>query len=184
MESMLSQARAFFMTIGIGIIAAFGYDYYRAVRRAFKLKKAGVFLGDLIFWLATTVVVFALLLKANWGELRMYVFLGLGLGALLYFYLFSKPVSRLIGIKFYILYKLWHYFVLIMSYIWNAVLAPFRFVIMLITYPFHYCRLVSGKLSRRLKAAGKNLAGGVVKRSAGAVRPGLSRLAFWRKPKQ
>ncbi|MDD4334079.1 MAG: spore cortex biosynthesis protein YabQ [Desulfotomaculaceae bacterium] len=176
MESLLSQLRAFFMTIGIGIIAAFGYDYYRAVRRAVKLKKTGAFLGDLIFWLVTTVMVFALLLLANWGEMRMYVLLGLGLGALLYFYLFSKSMRRLIGIKFYILYRLGHYFVLIISYIWNAVCAPFRFVIMLITYPFRYCRLVFGKLSRRLKAVGKNLAGG--------VKVKIPRLAFWKKPKQ
>lgn len=184
MESLLSQARAFFMTIGIGIVAAFCYDYYREVRRAFRLKKTGAFLGDLIYWLITTVIVFALLLLANWGEMRMYVFLGLGLGALLYFSVLSKPVSRLVRIKFYILYRLWHYIVLVVSYIWNAVLAPFRFVITLITYPFRYCRLVFRKLSLRLKAAGKNFTGGLIKRSAGAVKLRIARLAFWKKKEE
>ncbi|MDD2553190.1 MAG: spore cortex biosynthesis protein YabQ [Desulfotomaculaceae bacterium] len=176
MEPLLSQARAFFITIGIGIIAAFGYDYYRAVRQAFKLKRTGALLGDLIFWLVTTALVLALLLLANWGELRMYVFLGLGLGALLYFSLFSQPVSRLIRIKFYALFKLWHYFVLVISYLWKALLTPFRFVIMVIAYPFHYCRLVFRKLGRRLKRAGKNFAGGVKLK--------ISRIAFWNKKKE
>ncbi|NLJ75977.1 MAG: spore cortex biosynthesis protein YabQ [Peptococcaceae bacterium] len=183
MESLLSQARAFFMIIAIGIIAAVGFDYYRAVRRAFRLKKAGFFLGDIIFWLVTTVIVFILLILANWGEMRLYVFLGLGLGVLLYFCLFSKPVSRLIWIKFYILYRLWRYFVLVISYIWKAVLAPFRLVIMLVSYPFQYCRLLFIKLGRKLRGIGKKLFIEPVKHCAAAVKQKISRV-FRRKPKQ
>ncbi len=183
MEPLLGQARAFFMTIGIGAVAAFGYDYYRAFRQACRLKKFSTFLGDLFFWLITTAMVFALLLRANWGEMRMYVFLGLGLGALLYFHLFSKPVSRLIRIKFYMLNRLWHYFVLIISYIWYAVLAPFRFVFLLISYPFRYCSLLLRKFSRGLKATGKK-SGGVIKRGIAAVKTRIKGLVFWRKPKQ
>ncbi|NQS75748.1 MAG: spore cortex biosynthesis protein YabQ [Peptococcaceae bacterium] len=183
MESLLSQARAFFMIIAIGIIAAVGFDYYRAVRRAFKLKRAGIFLGDIIFWLVTTVIVFTLLILANWGEMRLYVFLGLGLGVLLYFCLFSKPVSRLIWIKFYILYRIWQYFVLVVSYIWRAVLAPFRLVIMLVSYPFQYCRLLFIKLGRKLRAVGKKLVTGPAKHCVAAVKRKISRI-FRRKPKQ
>lgn len=184
MESLLSQARAFFITIGIGMLVAFCYDYYRVVRRTLRLKKTGTFLGDLIYWLITTVIVFALLLQANWGEMRLYVFLGLGLGAMLYYLLLSKSASRLVTIKFYILFRVWKLFVVIISFIWNAVLFPFRFVIMVISYPFRYLKLVCIKSGRRLKTGFKNFTGRIAKRSAGAVKPAMARFAFWRKKKE
>lgn len=184
MEPLLSQARAFFMTIGIGIVAAFCYDYYREIRRAFRLKKTGAILGDLIFWLLMTVIVFALLLEANWGELRMYVFLGLGMGALLYFYLLSKTASRLVRVKFYIIHKICNLLMKIISFLWNAALTPFRLVILLITYPLGVLRLFFKKLGRRIKTGFKNRTGGIIKRSAGAVKPGIARLAFWKKKKE
>jgi spore cortex biosynthesis protein YabQ len=172
------------MTIGIGILAAFCYDYYREIRRAFRFKKTGAILGDLIFWLLITVIVFALLLEANWGELRMYVFLGLGMGALLYYYLLSRPVSRLVRIKFYIIHRIYRLFVQIISFLWNAVLTPFRFVILLITYPLRVLRLFFKKTGRRVETGLKNFTGGITKRSAGAVRQATARLAFWKKDKE
>ncbi|MFX4263585.1 spore cortex biosynthesis protein YabQ [Pelotomaculum propionicicum] len=184
MEPLLSQARAFFMTIGIGILAAFCYDYYREIRRAFRFKKIGTFLGDLIYWLITTVIVFLLLLEANWGEMRMYVFLGLGLGALLYYYLLSKSASRLVRIKFYIIHRVCSLIVKIISFIWNAVLSPFRLFILLITYPLRFIRLHCKKTGRRLKTGFRNFAGGIIKSSTGAVRPAMARLAFWKKKKE
>lgn len=172
------------MTIGIGILAAFCYDYYREIRRAFRFKKTGTILGDLIFWLFITVIVFALLLEANWGELRMYVFLGLGMGALLYYYLLSRPVSRLVRIKFYIIHRIYSLFVQIISFLWNAVLTPFRFIILLITYPLRVLRLFFKKTGRRVETGLKNFTGGIAKRSAGAVRQATARLAFWKKDKE
>lgn len=168
------------MTIGIGIVAAFCYDYYRELRKAFRLKKFGTFLGDLIYWLVMAVLVFVLLLKANWGEVRMYVFMGLGLGALLYYGVLSKPVSRLVRLKFYVLYRLWKFFVAIIQFIWNAVLFPFRLVIKIIAFPLHYLVLAYKKAGRKLK----NFAGGKIKGSTAALKPRLSRLAFWKKKKE
>lgn len=184
MESLLSQARAFFITIGIGILVAFCYDYYREFRRTFRLKKTGTCLGDLTYWLVMTVIVFTLLLQANWGEMRLYVLLGIGLGALLYYYLLSKSVSRLVRIKFYILNRVWEMLVKIISFIWNAVLYPFRLVILFISYPFRYLRLACKKAGRKMKSLFNNFTSGVIKRSSNSVKTVIARLAFWKKDKE
>lgn len=184
MESLLSQARAFLITIGIGMLAAFCYDYYRVVRSTFRLKKTGTLLGDLIYWLITAAVVFTLLLTANWGEMRMYVFLGLGLGALLYYYLLSSTFSRLVRLKFYILYRVWRFFAKAVSFTWNAFLYPFRLAALLISYPFRYIRLVCLKSRRRLKTIVNKLTGGITLRISNAVKRITARLAFWKKKEE
>jgi spore cortex biosynthesis protein YabQ len=53
-------------------------------------------LADLLYWLLATLVVFAGLLFGNWGEVRLYVFLGLSAGVLLYYRLFSRQAIRLL----------------------------------------------------------------------------------------
>lgn len=81
---------AFLISIGIGIGAGFLFDFYRVARITWRLGRLGTSIGDLLIWVALTLVVFALLLLANWGEVRWYILLGLGLGALLYHRAFSR----------------------------------------------------------------------------------------------
>jgi len=175
LESLFYQARAFLITIGIGAAAGFCFDYYRVVRRACRLKKVGTYVGDAVFWLAATVIVFMLLLWGNWGEMRLYVLIGLGLGALLYFNLFSRPASRLIRFKFYILHRIWILLRKTILLLWKIVTLPFRLVIQVLSYPFYLIKMLLKKAKGKLAVFFHGLAGGRIERGKRWIKSKLKR---------
>lgn len=78
-----------FMLLG----AAMGicFDIYRVLRGLTNPNRFMTVIGDLMFWMFITVMVFAGLVFKNWGNIRGYTFLGILCGFLLY----KKTVSRL-----------------------------------------------------------------------------------------
>lgn len=183
MESIFYQARAFLITIGIGATAGFCFDYYRVIRRTCRLKKLGTYVGDAVFWLVTTVIVFICLLWGNWGEVRLYVLIGLGLGALFYFNLLSRPVSRVIRFKFFILRKVYALFKKTLSFLWAAVLFPFRLTILILSYPVALIKLILKKAKGELKAVFYYLVGRKLERGMTRIQSKLRRLVFWKRKK-
>jgi len=82
--SLREQFFALLLSMLLGYGAGFGWDFYRAVRAGLRLRRWGTGIGDLVFWVLLTGAVFGFLLLVTWGEIRWYIFLGLGLGALVY----------------------------------------------------------------------------------------------------
>ena len=121
MQSIYEQFVAFSVTIGIGFLAGILFDFYRVIRGLWKPRQLGTFLGDLIFWVIMTVLVFTLLLIGNWADLRIYVFLGIFLG--LYFYInkFSKKVQ-------YCFRKLLVLILQGIAFLWRVLSWPFKFI--------------------------------------------------------
>ncbi len=183
MESLVGQTYAFVSTIIIGATASFFYDYYRAVRRVFRFKKVGTFLGDIAFWLFTTALVFLMLLRGNWGELRLYVFIGFGLGALIYFRIFSATVNRVMRLKFYLLFKLWELLVKLFSLLWTIILFPFRLLILVLTYPLYFLQKLFRASGRKTRVAIYILFGGKLKGGFASVKSKLAWIAFWKRKK-
>ena len=97
MQSVYQQAVSLVITIGIGFLVGIIYDIYRVTRGLWQPKKLGTFIGDLFFWVIITIMVFTLLLLGNWGEVRVYVFLGLALGFLMYIKYCSLKGQRIIS---------------------------------------------------------------------------------------
>lgn len=89
MVPLEEQFLVFLATVGIGVLAAFCFDLYRVAGRLFRFNVA---VGDAIYWLLVTGLVFFLLLKTNEGEVRVYVLLGLAAGGWLYFRFASSRV--------------------------------------------------------------------------------------------
>lgn len=96
MESLAQQTYAFLMTILAGGIVGLLFDAYRVMRSILAPKQLATALTDLLYWIVVTPTVFAMLLAGNWGELRFYVLLGLGIGLLLYFQALSGAVVWLL----------------------------------------------------------------------------------------
>lgn len=184
METLVNQMCSFAATIVIGVAAGFCYDYYRVVRGVFRLKKAGTFLGDILFWLITTAVVFLMLLQGNWGEVRLYVFIGLGLGALIYFRFLSGAISRLVRFKFFLFQKTWELFVKSMLFLWMVILFPFRLLILVLSYPVDFLRGLFRKTGQKLRAVFYNFVGRKVERGIAGIKSKLARLLFWKKKKE
>lgn len=92
MISLVSQMLAFVVMVTTGFMVGFMFDIYRVVRTLTRPRAKGTFIMDLCFWLWVTPAIFFMLLMGNWGELRLYVFLGAALGLFAYFQLVSAKV--------------------------------------------------------------------------------------------
>jgi spore cortex biosynthesis protein YabQ len=87
--SLVSQMSAFVVMVATGFMVGLMFDIYRVIRTITRPRAKGSFIMDLLFWLWVTPVIFIMLLMGNWGELRLYVFLGAALGLFFYFQLVS-----------------------------------------------------------------------------------------------
>ncbi|MGE5552999.1 MAG: spore cortex biosynthesis protein YabQ [Betaproteobacteria bacterium] len=89
---LIAQVAVFALTIGIGLLLGLLFDFYRVVRGRLRPGRFATAVGDLLFSLTATGVTFALLIVGNWGELRLYVWVGFLLGALSYRLFLSRTV--------------------------------------------------------------------------------------------
>ena len=80
-----------------GVTMGFVFDFYRVTSHRFRLPRWLLPALDVVFWAAATLGVFYILLDYNHGEVRLYVFLGLGIGITGYFGLFSARVVKAAG---------------------------------------------------------------------------------------
>ncbi|WP_341280347.1 spore cortex biosynthesis protein YabQ [Paenibacillus sp. FSL H8-0537] len=85
---------AMMLLSGIGMGVAF--DGYRVVSNELRFPRWWLPVLDIIYWLAASIIVFRVLYASNNGEVRAYVFLGLAIGVSSYYFLFSKPVIKLV----------------------------------------------------------------------------------------
>lgn len=117
MTSLLSQFVAFLIMLGTGLVVGLLFDIYRIIRSLTRPRAQGSIAMDLLFWVLITPVLFALLLAGNWGELRFYVFLGVGAGLFAYFQLasplvlwalitFSRWLGRILGALLYMIARI------------------------------------------------------------------------------
>lgn len=90
------QIDTFVITVVTGMFLGLTFDFYRVLRAFFRPRWLLTSLADLGYWLLATGVVFLALLFGNWGELRLYTFIGLALGAFGYYRLLSRQAVRLI----------------------------------------------------------------------------------------
>lgn len=91
----------FFLLIGIfiGII----FDFFRSLRKKVKTSDSLTYIQDTIFFIISGVLILYSMYKFNSGEVRLYIFIGILLGILLYFCILSKYVMRIFVIVIEIL---------------------------------------------------------------------------------
>ncbi len=93
--SLSNQAYIFFISIIIGLIIGFLYDFFRLLRKVVNHKNTTVYIEDTIFWLLSTFISFYILLHKNNLEFRFYLLLGIFLGLIFYFLCISYFVMTL-----------------------------------------------------------------------------------------
>lgn len=145
---LADQIVTFAYTLAIGMLAGLCYEVYRAVRDLLKLKSVGTFAGDIIFWLLLTVIAFVLLIRANYGQLRFYVFVGLLLGTFLFIRLLGGVAYRLVRWVLYQAGKVLRLVALLLYYLWMAVSFPFRLVFITVVFPVHLAGRLLGRAGR------------------------------------
>lgn len=96
MQPINAQFYSFLGTVLTGFVLGGLFDFYRVFRLLTKPKKLLTCLGDLLFGLFAALAVFLILLYSNWGEFRLYVFLGMFLGIFFYYNLLSRLVVKVL----------------------------------------------------------------------------------------
>lgn len=126
---MNNQLYTFLLLTATGVAVAFLFDCYRVTRTALRLRRLATAICDLLYWLLTTVIVFLVLLKGNWGEIRFFVFLALFSGAGLYFRFVSVYVTAVLGKTARLLARMLRLLMAIINYLLiRPVLLPVRWL--------------------------------------------------------
>lgn len=89
-----SQAYVFLIFIANGILIAFIFDIFRIFRKSFKTPDLITYIEDICFWLITCILLAYSIYTFNNGEIRVYMFIGVLIGAILYILTISKYIIK------------------------------------------------------------------------------------------
>lgn len=132
------QIYIFIITIVSGLLAGLLFDLYRMLAVTLKLKKRGIMLGDILFWLILTLAALGFLLLKNQGDLRIYIFMGLTVGAICYLRYLSKYMLPVIAIFFRFIKKIIGLGIKLLNALSWLVGLPFRAVFLLMILPLNF----------------------------------------------
>ena len=104
--SLSDQLLTFLYGLVLGMILCGVYDLIRVVVLARRSGRFGVFLGDIVFWIASSIAVFMFLLARTNGELRGYVFVSIAVGFLTFKITLSKLTMKILNFIVLGYYKL------------------------------------------------------------------------------
>lgn len=94
-QGMAQQTVSFLLCIGMGFALGLIYDSVRLIRRSFFKSKASFYFFDILYFVICTFAVFFFFICINGGEVRGYLFFGLALGWLTYYFTLHTSVCRL-----------------------------------------------------------------------------------------
>ncbi len=100
--SVSNQAYVFLNCILGGLLVGLLFDIFRLSRKYLSSKDIVTYIEDILFWFLVGAIVLLTAFFSNNGEIRGYVLLGIFLGAVFYFLVFSRLIlntlSRLVDL--------------------------------------------------------------------------------------
>ncbi|TFE24119.1 spore cortex biosynthesis protein YabQ [Cohnella luojiensis] len=124
--SAASQGMTIASMMLCGLAMGLVFDVYRVSSHRFHVARWILPALDVVYWAAATLGVFSILLSINQGEVRMYVFLGLGIGVTGYFGVLSGWVIKIAGKLIDIFQSLFHFLWKLFN---TLVLIPFLWIV-------------------------------------------------------
>ena len=110
-----NQAYLFLIFIVNGIIIGLLFDFFRIIRKVIPTNDIATYIEDILFWLLTGASILYSIFVFNNGEMRLFMFLGIILGAFIYLLTLSSYIIKInvkiintILIPFKIIYHLMH----------------------------------------------------------------------------
>lgn len=105
----------------LGIVSGVIFDFFRVLRKNIPKTFAIVAISDALFWGLSAVCFFWMIWHVTYGELRVYMFIGISLGIIFYFLLLTKTIIW----AFTALFK---FFLTIFKLIFKILLTPLKFL--------------------------------------------------------
>lgn len=85
MQNAVFQGQTFVLLILGGLVVGFFFDVYSAFRNIFRLRRGMLSnVGDLAYWVITTVLIYGLLFITSGGEVRLFMFMAIAVGTWIY----------------------------------------------------------------------------------------------------
>ena len=90
-----NQAYLFFVFIINGVLIGLLFDFFRISRKVFHTNDMVTYIEDVLFWiLAGSIMLYSIFVFNN-GELRLFMFLGVVLGAFVYMVFVSSYIIKI-----------------------------------------------------------------------------------------
>ncbi len=118
-EIIMNQLKILTIFAISGITISILFDIFRIRRKVCKAPNLLTYFEDILFWIISAIILLYTVMKYTTGELRIYMFVGLFIGILIYFKFFSKLIVKFFSsiIKFIIT---------IIVRIFKIILYPFK----------------------------------------------------------
>lgn len=92
---LLSQFNTVFIFcltgLGIGLL----FDCFRIQRKVLRTCDIITYIQDILFWIFSGILIIFVIMKYTNGEIRIYMILGMLIGIILYFLIFSKYIMKI-----------------------------------------------------------------------------------------
>lgn len=89
-----NQAYLFLIFIASGVLIGLLFDLFRILRKTFKTSDIITYIEDLLFWVLTGIIILYFIFVFNNGEIRLFMFLAIVIGTIIYMLLFSSYVIK------------------------------------------------------------------------------------------
>lgn len=90
-----NQAYLFLIFSFTGIIIGVLFDFFRILRRTIKTSNIATYIEDILFWVLTGFLILYNIMYFNSGEIRIYMFLAIILGVLIYMFTLSNILIKI-----------------------------------------------------------------------------------------
>ena len=97
-----------------GAIIGILFDIFRILRKSFKTPDFITYIEDILFWILTGAILLFTIFTFNNGEIRIYIFIGLIFGFILYLLTISKYFVKLC--------------VTVLSFVKKVIYTPFNII--------------------------------------------------------
>jgi len=124
-----NQAYLFLVFSLTGVIIGILFDFFRILRRTIKTSNIITYMEDVLFWILTGLLVLYNIWYFNNGEIRIFMFLAIILGVLIY-------MSTLSNVLIKIFTKLLQATIKVLELPFKTILAIFRKIITVISQLF------------------------------------------------
>ena len=132
-----NQAYLFLVFSLTGVIIGILFDFFRILRRSIKTPNIITYIQDILFWILTGIIVLYSIWYFNNGELRIFVFLGLIIGILIYMTTLSSIIVKI--------------FTKILVFGINIIKVPFKIIYSLISKIITGIVVLFNKFTKKLK---------------------------------
>lgn len=122
-----------------GIFMGIAFDIYRELKITFQLNPITTNIWDFIVWLIFIFLAYIVLLYTNYGEVRLYIFMGIAVGLLVYFRFFSRMARKPIRIILFLLLKT-------VSFLFSVVKVPITILQKILVFPANILSLAFFKI--------------------------------------